>query len=178
MHLPALSTCRSMGARDEVKHICSLLSASSSFHFTPSFKTNRQRSPLLQTLQPGKGSLGRDSCAPGRARGLNSPMTLSSALAKMTPCLFSATHWYIPASKRLTLGMVREPCSSCTLPWGNSETNSKINTETPPRNMNPEAVVLYFIAGWTKGSSSNRKNLHAAIYLSASQIYVRLETKW
>lgn len=73
-------------------------------------------------------------------------MTLSSALAKMTPCLFSATHWYIPASDRLTLGMVREPCSSCTLPWGNSKINSKMSKEMSPQSTHTEVVVLYFVA--------------------------------
>lgn len=69
MHLPALSTCRSMGARDEVKHICSLLSASSSFHFTPSFKTNRQRSPSASDAAAWQRQLGQRLLCPWQGSG-------------------------------------------------------------------------------------------------------------
>lgn len=48
----------------------------------------------------------------------------------------------------------------------------------PPQNVHPEVVLLCAVARWTKGSRGNGRNLHAASYLSASQIYVRLETKW
>lgn len=41
----------------------------------------------------------------------HSPSTLSSALEKMSPCRFSATHWYMPASARPTAVMFSVPCS-------------------------------------------------------------------
>lgn len=41
----------------------------------------------------------------------DSPRTLSSALEKTAPCLFSATHWYMPASDRFAAVRFSVPCS-------------------------------------------------------------------
>lgn len=120
---PCSVTWMNTGRWDDVKKSVLCLSTFSSFHFMPYFKTTTcQRSSvalLLQMLKLGKTSLGegftdfRRFAVFGK---VNLPMTLSSALAKMMPCLFSATHWYMPASDRLTFVIVSEPCSSWTLP--------------------------------------------------------------
>lgn len=39
----------------------------------------------------------------------NLPMTRSSALVNTRPCLFSATHWYMPMSARFRLLIVSTP---------------------------------------------------------------------
>lgn len=40
------------------------------------------------------------------------PKTISSAAKYMTPCLFSATHWYMPASERVSADTDRTPSST------------------------------------------------------------------
>ena len=44
-------------------------------------------------------------------------MTLSSVLVKTRPCLFSATHWYIPMSDSFRLLMVISPLVTWTLSY-------------------------------------------------------------
>lgn len=44
------------------------------------------------------------------------PITLSSALEEMTPCLFSAMHWYLPESVRFRFDIVSAPFSIWILP--------------------------------------------------------------
>lgn len=39
----------------------------------------------------------------------------------MTPCLFSATHWYMPESDRFNEAMERAPFSICMRPCGVEE---------------------------------------------------------
>lgn len=43
------------------------------------------------------------------------PKTISSAAKYMTPCLFSATHWYMPASASVSADMDSDPSSTWIL---------------------------------------------------------------
>lgn len=53
------------------------------------------------------------------------PTTLSSALAKIRPCLFSATHWNMPMSARFKLLIVRTPLFTWTLScWRQKDTRA------------------------------------------------------
>lgn len=45
------------------------------------------------------------------------PWTLSSAVEQMVPCLFSATHWYIPESSRARLLILRRAPLTSTRSW-------------------------------------------------------------
>lgn len=55
------------------------------------------------------------------------PTTLSSALVKIRPCLFSATHWNMPMSARFKLLIVRTPLFTWTLScWRQKDTHACI----------------------------------------------------
>lgn len=46
------------------------------------------------------------------------PITLSSALEYTSPCLFPATHWYIPVSDRVSRLMDSAPLTTCMRSYG------------------------------------------------------------